>query len=147
MLKKTRGRWLWLSLLALAPLSSAYAGTSGGTREGRAEGHDVHIDKVALTASGALGTARLEPLPDPSVNTYQEKGIGCYVDATAGLALVRCEAFTTTAWLYCVSADPAFVSAVSAMNGDSKITFAAAANGVCLHLTVENNSIYQQKAN
>jgi hypothetical protein len=157
MLKKRR--WWLLGLLALVPLSSANAGTSGGIREGRAEGHDVHIDSATKTAWGALGTVRLEPLPDPVVDTYQPKSIGCYVDAGApagsgspsgpkGSALIRCEAITTNNWLACVSGDAAFVSAIGAMNGDSRITFSVGPDGVtCVHLVVDNSSIYQQKAN
>lgn len=154
-------RWLWLPLLALVPLSSAQAGTSGGIREGRDQGHDIHISvppgtplgSATGTAWGALGTVRLEPLPDPddpNANTYQDKAIGCYLDAAVGAqgssVFIRCEATAPNSWLFCVSGEPAFVAAVAGMNSDSEITFTAL-GGTCTHLRVDNNSMYQQKAN
>lgn len=148
MLKKTGGRWLLLPLLALVPLSSAQA---AGTREGGLQGHDVVIDKkptnTTNTASGALGTARLEPL----ANT--EKGIGCHVDAAAASVLVRCDAWLQLNTgdilsLSCYSELPTFISAVAAMNGDSKISFTQnPGDGTCTSLVVDNDSMYQQKVN
>jgi hypothetical protein len=142
MLKKTR--WLLLPLLALVPLSSVQA---SGTREGAAEGHDVRITMATLTASGSMGTARLEPVADPDVP--EDKDIGCSLDVTATSTLVQCVAFNPQFWLGCTSTNKNFVSAVAGMSGDSKITFVVDPidHATCLRLVIDNNSMYQQKAN
>lgn len=142
MLKKAR--WLLLTVLALAPFSSVQA---SGTREGAAEGHDVRIFMATLTASGSMGTARLEPVADPDVP--EDKAIGCYLDVTTTSTIVQCNAFNPQFWLGCVSTDKNFVSAVAAMSGDSKITFEVDPrdHATCKHLIIDNNSMYQQKAN
>jgi hypothetical protein len=144
MLKKIR--WLLLPLLALAPLSAVHA---SGTREGAAEGLDVHISMNTLTAWGSMGTARLEPVASPGEpDDAQDKAIGCSLDATAASVLVRCSAFNPELFLGCVSGDKNLVSAVAGMSGDSFITFTVAPDhATCLRIQIDNNSMYQQKAN
>jgi hypothetical protein len=150
-------RWLLLPLVVFVSVSSAYA---EGVRLGGPQ-QDVKISPFVgffgkRTASGALGTARLEP-----IGGFEEKWIGCEVVATPGLPAtagtaavlgvltLKCEAYTNTDWLYCGSNDQALISALGAMNSDSKLTFVVdmAAPGVCDSIKIDNSSKYQQKAN
>ncbi|HEX2659744.1 MAG TPA: hypothetical protein VHU40_15775, partial [Polyangia bacterium] len=118
---------------------------ASGTREGAAQFHDVIINMSTLTASGAMGTARLEPISNPDVPV--DKAIGCVLDATPLSILVRCTAFNPNFSLGCVSSSPNLIQAVGAINSDSKITFHAAPDRTCLNIVVDTNSMYQQKIN
>jgi hypothetical protein len=101
---------------------------------------------TTLTASGSIGTARLEPIADPDVP--EDKDIGCLLDATPASILVRCSASANDMWLGCVSGDKNLIAAVAGVSGDSKITFTVAPDHMtCLHIIVDNDSMYQQKAN
>ena len=147
MLKKTR--WLLLPLLALAPLSSVQA---SGLREGADEGHDVTIffptATTVGTASGSMGTARLSPVADPGMpDVAQDKAIGCSVDVTVASVVVQCVASNSLGSMGCASTNKNFISAVSGMSSDAKITFTADLDGNCLRLIIDNNSMYQQKVN
>ena len=140
-------RWLLLPLVVLGSISPAYA---AGTRLTGLDDADVEISPAPgvggpRTASGALGTVRLEPAG------YVEKEIGCELDVTPGLVTVICIAKNAAIndWTYCISTDPDFISAMNTLNGDSKITFVTdpANRNHCQSLIIENSSKYQQKAN
>jgi hypothetical protein len=152
--------WLVVVPLMALSLSGGRAIATGGTKVW-GDGVDAIIGKVGVNffASGALGTVRSEPDIEGQVRT---KSIGCWVDSIAGDAMVQCIATTDLAnvpvdlgltSLRCISHDPAMVAAVGAMNSDSMITFQtpnappeSATAGTCVHIKVENVSIYNVKS-
>jgi len=150
---------LWTLVLAVSSVSPAFAWTSGGTRWNSTNGMDVIIQQLMPStdwqASGVLGTARLEPYPDPFKNVGKAKEIGCSVWVAPGGPETICTALTglpaPNDQLMCVSDDPAFAAAAAGINGDSMITFEVADRTVprpiCVSLTIDNNSKYQQKVN
>lgn len=150
--------WLLAVPLAALSLSGGKAIGAGGTKVGENDGVDALIGKQGnlFFASGAIGTVRSEP----DESTFRIKSIGCWIDSVAGDATVTCMATTDLAnvpvdlgltSLRCISHDPAMVAAVGAMNSDSMITFetpdaTSAGIGTCVHIRVENVSIYNVKA-
>jgi hypothetical protein len=148
--------WLIVVPLVALSLSGEIAVRAGGTKVGANDGVDALIgfNGVNFYASGALGTVRSEPGDEFQVFN---KWIGCWIDSTAGSAMVTCEATaelndgnTTLHDLRCVSHDPAMVAAVGAMNSDSMITFetptaVSAGVGQCVHIKVENISKYNAR--
>jgi len=147
--------WLVAVPLAALSLSGGMAFGTGGTKVGESDGVDAIIGKVDhnFFASGALGTVRSEP----DDFTFRTKSIGCWIDSVAGAATVTCMATTDIpndfglTSLRCISHDAAMVAAVGAMNSDSMITFetpdaTSAGVGTCVHIRVENVSIYNVKA-
>ena len=147
------------TFIAFSGLGAVDAFARGGAKLGAADGMDVTValDPASLhyVASGAIGTARSEPLtgfaPSP-------KWIGCWIDCVAasgtgaGSCLMTCEALTDTLVdLRCMSADPALIGALGSINSDSRIKFMSSnqpgsSPGTCLSLTVDNSSRYLPKA-
>ena len=142
-------------------LSGGKAIATGGTKVWGND-YDAIIGRSGgnLYASGALGTVRSEPTNNPT--TTRNKSIGCWIDSIAGDAMVQCLATSDLdndppdlglTSLRCISHDPAMVAAVGAMNSDSKITFQtpdvpalSPTSGICVHIIVENISIYNVKS-
>lgn len=168
-------RRIWLIVVPLV-VASIYGETTiwaGGIKVGMNDGADAFIghNGTNFYASGALGTVRSEPAAQDQVFN---KSIGCWVDSTvpptppgtpttvpppAGTAWVTCTATAEVTdgnvgnlrSLRCVSKDSAMIAAVGAMNADSMITFetpSAPTDGIgqCVHIKVENISMYNAKA-
>lgn len=133
-------------------------GIAGSAGAGDKIANDVVIDRSQQPwrASGSLGSARNIPTSPAGAN----KEIGCRVETYLGKpSKVTCTAYAPNTQTgsgslqaECISFDPRFVAAATALNGDSKITFEAydgisdyAAAGVCTSICVENVSHFEPK--
>lgn len=115
-----------------------------------APAQDVTIGINSFTgnkrATGAMGTARSEPIVPPTIN----KWIGCWLDLGVGFAMLTCQAVNATDQVDCSTTDPLILTAASAINSDSKITFETPVEGrfanECVQITIDNASKYNVKS-
>ena len=128
---RTYGIIATLALTAFTLLSST---TWAGQK--RVEAVFVNTGNPAMRyAGGSLGSAR--------ASEDLNQTIGCTIRDTG---IVTCFARTAiNGTLSCTTNDDGFRAAAQSLNGDSRIYFSVDANGICLSLTVENQSSWAPK--
>lgn len=116
--------------------------TSGNAAAGTKSTVNVVVNLTTRVAGGSLGTAR----NSASGNEY----IGCSLTSfLGGDVMVVCSARMSGSSPPTASCSihnsPGVIQAMSAMNGDSYITFEWDSNNVCTKLAVTNDSRYEPK--